>query len=87
MLVRKYVKNKKPRVISPLLNKDGFLHSRSTSKKEIQNDQFQENLSNIPDIGHSNIPSTDYVIISKHYGAKYNVPLSENFELRCSLVI
>ena len=38
-----YVKSKKQETtdISPLLNQDGFLHSRSTSKAEILNHQFQ----------------------------------------------
>ena len=55
--------------ISPFLNQDGFLHSRSTSKAEILNHQFQsvytkENLTNIPDLGQSNIPSMKTSIIS-----------------------
>ena len=66
-----YVKSKKKETtgISPLLNQDGFLHSRSTSKAEILNHQFQsvytkENLTNIPDIGQSKIPSMKPIIIS-----------------------
>ena len=51
------------------LAEDGFLHSRSTSKAEILNHQFQsvytrENLTNIPDIGQSKIPSMKPIIIS-----------------------
>ena len=66
-----YVKSKKQETtgISPLLNQDGFLHSCSTSKAEILNHQFQsvytkENLTNIPDIGQSKIPSMKPIIIS-----------------------
>ena len=66
-----YVKSKKQETtgISPLLNQDGFLHSRSTSKAEILNHQFQsvytkDNLTNITDIGQSKIPSMKPIIIS-----------------------
>jgi hypothetical protein len=59
-----YIKSKKqePAGISPLLNQDGFLHSSSTSKAEILNHQFhsvytREDLSNIPNLGPSNIQS------------------------------
>ena len=61
-----YIKSKRQETtgISPLLNQDGFLHSRSTSKAEILNQQFQsvynkENLNNVTDMGHSNIPSME----------------------------
>ena len=52
--------------ISPLLNQDGFLHSRGSSKAEILNHQFQsvytkENLTNI---GQSKIPSMKPITIS-----------------------
>ena len=55
--------------ISSLLNQDGFLHNRSTSKTEIINQQLQsvyikENLTNIPSIGHSKNPSMKSIIIS-----------------------
>ena len=66
-----YVKSKKQENtgISPFLNQDGFLHSRSTSKAQILNHQFQsvytkENLTNIPDLGQSKIPSMKPIIIS-----------------------
>ena len=66
-----YVKSKKQETtgISPLLNQDGFRHSRRTSKAEILNHQFQsvytkENLTNMQNIGQSKIPSMKPIIIS-----------------------
>ena len=66
-----YVKCKRQETtgISPLLNQDGFLQSRSTNKAEILNQQFQpvytkENLNNVPDMGHSMFQSMEPIIIS-----------------------
>ena len=65
-----YVKSKRQETtgMSPLLNQDGFLHCHSTSKAEILNQQFQsvytkQYLNNVPEMGHSNIPSMEPIII------------------------
>jgi hypothetical protein len=48
--------------VAPLKNKEGFMHSDTTSKAEILNEQFQsvytkENTSTMPDKGQSKYPS------------------------------
>jgi hypothetical protein len=55
-------KKQKSTGVAPLKNKEGFLHSDTTSKAEILNEQFQsvytkENTSTMPDKGQSKYPS------------------------------
>ena len=63
-----YIKRKRqePTGVAPLKNKDGFIHSDSSSKVEILNDQFvsaytREDKSNIPKKGSSNHPTMDSI--------------------------
>ena len=55
--------------VSPLKNKGGFIHSDTTSKAEILNEQFQsvytkENTSTMPDKGQSKYPSMKDIVIN-----------------------
>jgi hypothetical protein len=53
--------------VSRLKNKEGFIHSDTTSKAEILNEQFQsvytkENTSTMPDKGQSKYPSMKDIV-------------------------
>jgi hypothetical protein len=55
--------------VAPLKNKEGFMHSDTTSKAEILNEQFQsvytkENTSTMPDKGQSKYPSMEDIDIN-----------------------
>jgi hypothetical protein len=55
--------------VAPLKNKEGFIHSDTTSKAEILNEQFQsvytkENTSTMPDKGQSKYPSMKDIVIN-----------------------
>jgi hypothetical protein len=55
--------------VAPLKNKEGFIHSDTTSKAEILNEQFQsvytkENTSIMPDKGQSKYPSMKDIVIN-----------------------
>ena len=70
---RSYIKSKRqePVGISPLLNKDGFLHSDSQNKAEIWNNQFQsvytkEDTTTLLDKGNSTIKSMNDIYITEN---------------------
>ena len=55
--------------VAPLKNKEGFIHSDTTSKAEILNEQCQsvytkENTSTMPDKGQSKYPSMKDIVIN-----------------------
>ena len=59
-------KRQESTAVAPLKNKDGFIHSDSSSKLEILNDQFvsaytREDKSNIPKKGTSDHPTMDSI--------------------------
>jgi hypothetical protein len=68
-----YIKSKRqePAGISPLLDKDEFLHSDSQIKAEILNHQFQsvytkEDTTTLPDKGNSTIKSMNDIYITEN---------------------
>ena len=68
-----YIKRKRqePTGVASLKNKDGFIHSDSSSKMEILNDQFvsaytREDKSNIPKKGSSDHPTMDSILVHQN---------------------
>ena len=68
-----YIKSKRQEStgVAPLKNKDGFIHSDSSSKVEILNDQFvsaytREDKSNIPKKGTSDHPTMDSIRVHRN---------------------